>query len=186
MQRAPRPIRQAAALSPPPVDEAKEHEREAKRKADEEAQRLQSLKHHALTCIPYGIPAKWRPGVIEHLERYVTPERVPPWLPHHEQLSVVRGLVDVAVKPYRTEVDREVAQKHAKEQAEGRIQALIEHGVRYANHETKDWDIGSKYPARREVEEMLKAEVKADWTEEDVEDAVDEVLEELEEEAEDE
>ena len=117
--------------------------------------------------------------------RYVTAERVPPWLPRHEQLNVVRALVEGTLKPYRAEVDREVARKQAKEQAALHIQALIQHGIRYANDETKDWDIGSKYPARREVEEALKAEVKVDWTEEDVEDRVDETLEEWEEDQDD-
>ncbi len=70
----------------------------------------------------------------------------------------------------------------AEEEATRQIQMLIDHGTRYANRELRAFDAGIRWKVRRDVEEALKEEVKADWGEEDVEELVDEVLDEWEEE----
>ena len=143
--------------------------------------------------IPYDVPPRWHAKVVAELERRVTTENIPSWVPSHKQHTVVRGVVEDVLKPYDDEVAQQKARKEAeaakatakaaaKEEANRHIQALIDHGTRYTNRELREFDAGIRWKVRRDVEEALKEEVKADWGEEDVEELVDEVLDEWEEE----
>lgn len=143
----------------------------------EDAVRFDNLKRHGLTCIPRDVPPVWRAKVIEDLDRYVTSEWFPSWVPDHEAYQVVRGRVEQVLKPYHDEIAEAAAQQEAEEQARRRVQALIDHGMSYARRETKSgWDYAPRIEARQEVEEALKAEVKSDWVERDVRELVDEIL----------
>ncbi len=179
------------SVASPSVDDAEE--REAAENAREEAARLQNLKNLGMAHIPYDVPPRWHAKVVAELEHRVTAQHIPPWVPSHEQHTVVRGVVEDVLQPYHDEIAQQKARKEAeaakakakaaaKEEATRQIQALINHGTSYANRELREFDTGIRWKVRRDVEEALKEEVKADWGEEDVEELVDEVLDEWEEE----
>ena len=179
--------------SPDSVADTVQRERAAAENAREEATRVQQLKNHGMASIPYDLPLAWRAKVVEELERRVTGEGVPVWVPDNQQRDLARGIVEAVVKRYRDDVAQEEARKQAeaarekareeaKEKVERRVKDLITHGVKYADDETRQWDISAKYDARGEVGEALKLKVKADWTEQEVQDLVDELLDKWEEE----
>lgn len=143
----------------------------------EDAARFANLKSYGLARIPWDVPPTWRAKVIEDLERYVTSERFPSWVPGHEAYQVVRGRVEQVLKPYHDEIAEAAAQRKAEEYDRRRVRALIDHGMSYARQETRSgWDYTPKIEARQEVEEALKAQVESDWRERDVQDLVDEIL----------
>lgn len=176
-------------FSPPATGPARPTEvsdMESVKKAREEQQRLRGIKAHGVQWIPYGVPAKWHAKVIDDLDRYVTADRFPDWVSEWEAQRVVRGRVEDVLKPYREEAAEEAARRKQSEDASRRAAVLIDHGVNYARQETySDWDYTPACEARREVEERLKAEIKANWTELRVRDRVDEILSQWEGEDED-
>ena len=187
-----------------PFEPVTEQPQEATDKeAEEEAHRLRELKEYGMRCIPYRLPADRQAKVIAALEEQVTPARVPSWLSHFDQRIAVQGIVNEVRRSYeetiarqkeamRKEEEAKRMEAEAQRQAEledlrrkRRVDELVHQGIAEEEQETKDWDFPSRYPARREIEKVLKAEVEADWTEEDVEDRVDETLEEWKEDEDD-
>ncbi len=181
------------------------------REAEEEARRVRKLKEYGMACIPYRLPAEWKVKVIAALEEQVTAARVPSWLSLFDQHIAVQGIVSEVRRSYEETVERQKEAMRKEEEAkrkeeeakrkeaeaqqqadleelkrERRVDELIRYAISYTKDETEDWDFASKCPARREIEKVLKSEVKADWTEEDVEDWVDEILEQWEEDKDDE
>ena len=149
---------------------------QAGKNAADEIKRLDRLKTHGLSAIPFEAPNKWRAKVVEELERFVNADRLPEWVSAWEAQRIVTGRVEEVLAPWRNEVE-----------AQRKIQELIDEGIRYARLETiSDWDYDDAEEARRDVEKALRAEVEPDWTRSQVRALVDEVLSEWDEDDEDE
>lgn len=81
--------------------------------------------------------------------------------------------MDGIIKQYRDAED----QRRKQEDDARRISTLIAFGNSRAQSATMfDWDSSERDRARREVEEALKEQVKAVWSEGKVQDVVDDVL----------
>ena len=177
------PLRRAAPAprqpqpSIQPVPRAQVPDMQDSKRVAEELQRLNRIKASGVNGIPYDVPPQWRGKVVEDLNRYVTAERFPDWVSDWEAQKIVRGRVEDVLKPYRDQVAEDAARKTQREDTERKMRALIAHGTTYAQTETiSDWDYSEGLKARREVEERLTLEVKANWTELRVRDLVDEIL----------
>jgi len=147
--------------------------------AEQETRRLKNLKdqgrlHASLACVPQV----WRAEVGKALERYVTSEHIPPGLPNAEAIALVKNKVDKVLRPYR----KELADAKEAQEDRLRVERLIKHGESRIVTSTLLWDQPTRDDIRRAVDEALKDEVEADWTDADVSELVDQVLEEWEEE----
>ena len=190
------PFVEAPPPPPPPLNPLQKfaREMEERRKRDQEEaplRRLATLKQYGLTQIGWGIPDSWHGRVAAALESYVTLKTFPAWVSDVDAYRIVRGKVEEVLQPYHDEVARKKAEETRREeeattkrrqeeeeaQDERRVQELIDDGMRHARSETlSDWDPDDRARALRDVERMLKDEVKSDWTEQDVKDAVDDEL----------
>lgn len=153
-----------------------------------EESRLNGLKSHGQSHIPWGASAAARSAVIETLAEYVTARRFPALMPLWEARQAVEAKVAAIMEPFNAAAAREAARKaeaDAKrqelEREEQRLRSLIEHGKSRAMMHTIGWDPEDKQEARADVQEALDEEVEADWSERDVDELVDEVLDEWEE-----
>ena len=123
----------------------------------------------------------------------MTVKTFPAWVSDVDAYRIVRGTVEEVLQPFREEANRkkaeqarqeEEAARKRREREEGarqgrRIQELIDDGMRYARSEKLfDWESEDRDRALRDVERMLKDDVQADWTEQDVKDAVNDELDE--------
>jgi hypothetical protein len=86
----------------------------------------------------------------------------------------VSGRVEIVLAPWKEAEER----KRRQVESERTIKSLILSGRWYAQSETRDWHRREAERAMRETERAMKAEVEADWSEDDVRDLVDDVLEE--------
>jgi len=152
----------------------------------EEASRLQTIKNHGLGAIPYGVPASWRGQVIADLERFVTATQFPSYLSLLDAKNIVLARVEEVLRPYHKELARDESRQRAKQEEERRLETLRSHGRNYAQQETSDWDWSAAVEARGEVEQVLSAEVEADWSEREVTALVDEILDQWDNEDDDE
>lgn len=157
-----------------------------------EESRLNSLKSHGQSHIPWGASATARSAVIEALAEYVKARRFPASMPFWEARQAVEAKVAAIMEPFNAAAAREAARKaeaDAKrkelEREEQRLRSLIEHGKSRAVMHTIGWDPEDKQEARADVEEALSDEVEADWSERDVDELVDDALEESDEEEDD-
>jgi excisionase family DNA binding protein len=166
-------------------------ERRKREKDEAPLRRLATLKQYGLSQIGWGVPDSWHARVAAALESYVTLKTFPAWVSDVDAYRIVRGKVEDVLQPYHDEVAHKKAedtrreeeaatkrQQQVKEaQDDRRVQELIGDGMRHARSETLfDWDSDDRARALRDVERMLKDEVKSDWTEQDVKDAVDDEL----------
>lgn len=160
----------------------------------DETLRLQTIKTSGLVAIPSGIPASWRARVVEDLERNVTAEKFPVWLPLDQAIELVRGRVREVLKPYEenkvleaqrveeerrktTEQDMKRRAREREEAEEQRqIRQLIASGRTYAWCETLSWDPEDREDACEEISEVLENRVGADWSKDDVDELVDDIL----------
>lgn len=186
--------------SPPPLNRRAKFAREMEPPGNCEEDealllRLVTLKQYGLNRIGWGVPDTWHARVAAALEGYVTLKTFPAWVSDIDAHRIVRGKVEELLQPYHEETNRkkaeqaaqgeEAARKRREQEEEAReerrIQGLINDGMRYARSETLfDWDSGDRDRALRDVERMLKDDVEADWTDQDVKGAVDDELDEWE------
>ncbi|HYL56669.1 MAG TPA: excisionase family DNA-binding protein [Gemmatimonadales bacterium] len=142
--------------------------------AEVERKRLEGWKKYGRdlpSCM--FVPTEWRARVVEDLEDFVTGKRLPPSLSQWEAQRIVEARVDLILKQCR---DAE-AQRQQQETEKQRLDALIVRGNDHAKWQTiTGWDLSESDRARREVARVLKAKVRADWTDDDVKDLVDQVL----------
>lgn len=151
--------------------------------ADAEHQRLEGLKKYGRDLAFYSLPAEWRAQVIEDLEEFVTPGRVPASLAGWQAQEIVKSRVDVFKKQYYDAEDKR--RKQVDDQR--KIEWLLAWGKSYAVSVTGgvDWGSSEQDRARREVESDLKQKVKADMSYGHVKDFVDDVLKRWEDDTED-
>lgn len=119
---------------------------------------------------PRGLPEDWRVKVHAELEHYATIERFPMQEGVLGAPTTIRLHVEAFLAPYREakkkEEERQRASEAAARAAGDRRQALIRYGHQLVEHELASWAWDDpKDEARREVELVLQAEVKADWDE---------------------
>src|SRR5439155_14339763 len=132
--------------------------------------RLSMLRMHGTLCIPF-VPPEWHEKVTDDLERFITYERFPPTadLLDAAAHTAIEARVAEVLAPYHKEAAR-------ARDAERRRDALIAYGRDHARHITATWDFISGAQARREVDRVLRAEVKPTMTERDDRLMVDEIL----------
>ena len=154
-----------------------------------EQNRLTNLRSYGRSLIPWGASPTARSTVFEAMDSYVTASRFPPSVPLWEARQAIDAKVAAIMEPFNAEAAREaakkseaVAKRQEQEREEQRVRSLIEHGKSRAMMHTIGWDSEDKREARADVEEALKDEVEADWSERDVDELVDEALDESDEE----
>lgn len=135
---------------------------------------------------PWGLPEDWRVKVRAELEQYVTIKRFPMQESVSSAPTTIRLHVEAFLAPYqeakKKEEERQRASEAAARAAGDRRQALIRYGHQLVEHELGSWAWDDpKDEARREVELVLQAEVKADWDEGKVRQLVTELLDQYEE-----
>ena len=147
-------------------------------KPEAEATRLDRYKTYGMSCILHGTPGSERSKVIAELDKAVTGEAFPTWVPESEAMEIVRGLVDDILKPGR---DRARRDAQAADEARKR-ERLIEHGLSHARMRTsRGSDEQAAEEALEEVEEALREDVQSSWSERRVCELADEILEEWDE-----
>ena len=147
--------------------------------AEQEERRLKNLKDQGrLHAILAGVPPVWRAKVGRELELYVTSKHFPPGLSDAEAIALVKKKVEKVLRPYR----KKLADAEEEQEDRLRVESLIKHGKSRAVTNTLLWDQLIRDDALGAVDQVLKAEVEADWTEADVSEMVDEILEGWEEE----
>lgn len=130
---------------------------------------------------PYNLPGDWRVKLHNDLEKFITIERFP--YPESESTAIqsIRLHVEGFVHGYREfqkkEEDKYRASQSAEVDARAKVRDLIAYGRRLLELELNTWEWDDpKSDARTEVQTVLDAEVKADWTEGRVRNVVNEVL----------
>ena len=119
------------------------------------------------------MPTDWQARVVEDLEEFVIPKRVPPSLPPWQAQQIVKSRVDGIIKQYRDGEDL----RRKQEDDQRRVRTLVARGNNRAQWATMSgWDTVEAERARRDVDRILRREVGADWSEADVDDRVDDVL----------
>jgi hypothetical protein len=157
-----------------------------------ETTRLDALRAHGRSRLPYGATAEARSTVIETLEAYVNASRFPAststWVAH----QAIEAKIDALLEPFNEKAARAASVKRQEEaedaeriREERQLDSLIERGKSHAFTETLQWDRIEAEDARAAVLGALEEEVEADWTNRDLEELVDEVLEEFDEESDD-
>lgn len=130
---------------------------------------------------PYELPGDWRVKLRDDLEKFITIERFP--YPESEPTAMqsIRLHIDGFLHGYREFKKKEEEKETARASAEWDVRIKVRDLIAYGQHllelelGTWEWD-DPKSEARAEVQTVLNAEVKADWTEGDVRDLVNEVL----------
>jgi hypothetical protein len=147
---------------------------------------------------PWALPVEWRAKLNADLKKYITLERFPlNGNPLVTSLQISKHVRDF-LEPYReeqavaaerqrkeqaAEADRQRQLKQAADAAERRRQELIDYGRQVAQRETASWAWDDPTAeARGDVEQVLRAEVKADWEESTVRELVENRLDRYEEE----
>ncbi len=149
--------------------------------AGAENQRLEALKKYGRDLARW-LPPDWLARVVEALEEFVIPKRVPPTLAPWEAQQLVRSRVEAIKQQYSDAED----QRRKREDDQRKIDWLIAWGHSYATSETiLGWDTSERERARREVESELKEKVKPDMTQGHVKDLVDDVLSEWDDDTDD-
>jgi excisionase family DNA binding protein len=157
-----------------------------------ETARLDALRAHGRSRLPYGASAEARSTVIETLEAYVNASRFPAatstWVAH----QAIEAKIDAILEPFNAKAARaasikreEDAENAERVREERQPDSLIERGKSHAFTETLRWERNEAEDARAAVLDALEEEVDVDWTNRDVEELVDEVLEEFDEESDD-
>jgi hypothetical protein len=132
---------------------------------------------------PWDLPGDWRVKMQADLEKYITIERFP--YPESELTAMpsIRLHIEGFLLEYhaakKKEEEKASAREAATQAAQARVRELIAYGRRLLELELAKWDWREDpiSEARTEVQTILDAEVKGDWTEGEVRDLVEEVLE---------
>lgn len=156
-----------------------------------ERARLNGLKTHGRTRIPFNASARARSAVIEALERYVNAARFPASMPGWESRQAIEAKVAAVLEPFTKEAvspptpSPAVASRTADRVLDdSRVTSLVAHGESRALHATTGWERVDAEDARADVIEALEDEVDSGWTECEVDELVDEILEEWQDESE--
>ena len=133
----------------------------------------------------WGLPEEWRGKLQADLEEYVTIEWFPMAGSATSASTAIRHHVDAVLAPYheakKKEEERERAREAAARAAEERRCALISYGCQLLENELASWASDDpKDEARREVDLVLRAEVRPDWDEQKVRELVTELLDQYE------
>src|SRR5712691_282095 len=134
----------------------------------------------------WGLPEEWRGKLQADLEEYVTIEWFPMAGSATSASTAIRHHVDAVLAPYhnakKKEEERERAREAAARAAEERRCALFSYGCQLLENELASWASDDpKDEARREVDLVLRAEVRPDWDEQKVRELVTELLDQYEE-----
>ena len=183
-----------ARISEPPKPSRVRSTAQTKRMVDRivETSRLDALRAHGRSRLPFDATAGARSTVIETLEAYVNASRflasTSTWVAH----QAIEAKIDAVLEPFNADAARaasikreEDAENSARIRDERQLDSLIERGRSHAFTETLLWDRDEAEDARVAVLDALEEEVEFDWTNRDVEELVDEVLEEFDEESDD-
>ena len=157
-----------------------------------ETTRLDALKAHGRSRLPYGATAEARSTVIETLEAYVNASRFPASTPSWVAHQAIEAKIDAVLEPFNAAASRAASIKREEDaetaervREERQLDSLIARGKSHAFTETLLWHRDEAEDARAAVMDALEEEVDVDWTNGDVEVLVDEVLEEFDEESDD-
>lgn len=165
----------------------KEAEDEAKRQEEEQtrlatAKRLEEFRRFGRETAR-DLPANCQARVAADLEGYVCPTRFPAALADADAWAFVRARVERHRNRFRESEARAAETEHEEharaEEIERRRRAraqLVASGRTYAFWETFRWDSEGRAEALRVVERELAAQVRWDWTEDEVKELVDDVL----------
>ncbi len=131
---------------------------------------------------PYDLPGDWKVKMQTDLEQFITIERFP--YPESEMTAMqtirlhVEGFLHGYHEAKKKDEEKERARLGAERAGQERVRALVAYGRRLLELELSRWDWRDDpiSDARTEVQTVLDAEVKADWTEGDVRELVNEVL----------
>ncbi len=151
---------------------------------------LDTLITGGMLAAPWGLPEEWRGKLQTNLEEYVTIERFPMTSSATSAPATIRTHVDAVLDPYHDAKKKEEEQKRVREAAAqaaaDRRQTLIDYGHQLVEHELATWASDDpKDQARREIDLVLRAEVKSDWEERAVRELVQEQLDRYAEDDED-
>ncbi|MBA2683604.1 MAG: MerR family DNA-binding transcriptional regulator [Chthoniobacterales bacterium] len=154
--------------------------------------RLDALKAHARSLIPYDATAGARSAVLETINSYVNASRFPASTPLWVAHQAIEAKIDAVLEPFNAEAARAASIKREEDaenaeriHEERQLHSLIERGKSHAFTETLLWDRIEAEDARAAVLDALEEEIESGWTNRDVEELVDEVLEEFDEESDD-
>lgn len=157
-----------------------------------ETARLDALRAHGRSRLPFDATAGARSAVIETLDAYVNASRFPASAPSWVAHQAIEAKIDAVLKPFNAAAARAASIKREEDaenaeriQEERQLDSLIERGKSHAITETLQWDRDEAEDARAAVLDALEEEVEVDWTNRDVEELVNEVLEEFDEESDD-
>lgn len=157
-----------------------------------ESARLDALRAHGRSRLPFDATAGARSAVIETLKAYVNASRFPASTPSWVAHQAIEAKIDAVLEPFNAKAARAASIKRQEDaenaeriREERQLDSLIQRGKSHAFTETVQWDRNDAEDARAAVLDALEEEVDADWTNQDVEDLVDEVLEEFDEDSDD-
>ena len=157
-----------------------------------ETTRLDALRAHGRSRLPFDATARARSAVIETLDAYVNASRFPASTPSWVAHQAIEAKIDAVLEPFNEEAARAASVKREEDaenaeriREERQLDSLIARGKSHAFTETLQWDRDEAEDARTAVLDALEEEVDVDWTNRDVEELVDEVLEEFDEESDD-
>ena len=157
-----------------------------------ETARLDALRAHGRSRLPFGATAEARSTVIETLEAYVNASRFPASTPSWVAHQAIEAKIDAVLEPFNAKSARAASIKREEDaedaeriREERQLDSLIARGTSHAFTETLQWERIEAEDARAAVLDALDEEVDVEWTYQDVEELVDEVLEEFEEESDD-
>lgn len=143
---------------------------------------LNGLVVAAMREAPYDLPGDWKMKMQADLEQFITIDRFP--YPESEMTAMqtirlhIEGFLHGYREAQRKEEEKERARMSAERAGQERVRALVAYGRRLLELELSRWDWRQDpiSEARAEVQTILDAELKGDWTEGDVRDLVNEVL----------
>jgi excisionase family DNA binding protein len=157
-----------------------------------ETARLDALRAHGRSRLPFAASASARSAAIETLDAYVNASRFPASTPSWVAHQAIEAKIDALLEPFNEKAARAASVKRQEEaedaeriREERQLDSLIERGKSHAFTETLQWDRIEAEDARAAVLGALEEEVEADWTNRELEELVDEVLEEFDEESDD-
>jgi|SRR5579859_2823524 len=190
---APTPVRQTPvrrpAPNPPPLPEDywedEVEERDPRSPTANEQVYINVLIVRGMNEAPYELPGDWRVKLRDSLEKFITIDRFPYPESEPTALQSIRLHIEGFLHEYREfkkkEQEKESARASEEWDARIKVRDLIAYGQRLLELELRTWERDDPTSeARTEVQTVLAAEVKADWTEGDVRDVVNEVLEQYE------
>ncbi len=152
---------------------------------------LDTLIAGGILSTSWDLPAEWRGKLQADLQEYVTIERFPMDGSVTSASTTIRQHVNAVLAPYQDAKNKEEEKRRAHEAAvrvaADRRNTLIDYGHKLVEHELATWAPDDpKDQARREIDLVLQAEVKAEFEERAVRELVQEQLDRYQDDDEDE